>query len=70
MRVKESLYNRGNFLNENGKCTQFWVDVWLGETSFAHQYQSLHNIVERKSLRYKCFSSSSTEHRFHKSFKW
>lgn len=28
----------------------FWGDVWLGDTSLAHQYPSLYNIVNRKNV--------------------
>lgn len=30
--------------------TRFWEDTWLGDTPLAHQYPSLYNIVQRKSV--------------------
>jgi hypothetical protein len=48
--VKDNFFNRGNFKVENGECTMFWKDTWLGDKPLAQQYPSLHNTVHRKQV--------------------
>jgi hypothetical protein len=50
MKVKEEFFARGSFKVGDGLSTRFWEDVWLGETSLAHQYPSLYNIVQRRNV--------------------
>jgi hypothetical protein len=50
MRVKDIFFSRGKFKVGNGSDTRYWEDVWLGETTLAHQYPSLYNIVQCKNV--------------------
>ena len=51
MRVKDLFFSKGFFKIGNGESIRFWEDVWLGETTLAHQYPSLYNIVRTKHVR-------------------
>jgi hypothetical protein len=50
MEVKHEFFSRGCFKVGNGETTRFWEDTWLGNTSLAHQYPSLYNIVHHKNV--------------------
>jgi hypothetical protein len=50
MKVKEDSLNKGSFTIGNSDDTRFWEDTWLGNKSFAEQYPSLYNIVQRKQV--------------------
>jgi hypothetical protein len=50
MKVKEDSLNKGSFTIGNSDDSRFWEDTWLGNKSFAEQYHSLYNIVQRKQV--------------------
>jgi hypothetical protein len=50
MRVKDDFFERGFFEIGNRSTVRFLKDVWLGDTSLAHKYPSLYNIVQRKNV--------------------
>jgi hypothetical protein len=48
--MKEEFFARGHFQLGDGNSIRFWEDIWLGDTSLAHQYPSLYNIVQYKNV--------------------
>jgi hypothetical protein len=50
MRVKELFFTNGFYKIGDGESVRFWEDIWLVQSSLAHQYLSLYNIVQRKNV--------------------
>jgi hypothetical protein len=48
--VKDEFFAKGHFQLGDGTGIRFWEDVWLGDTSLAHQYPSLYHIAQYKNV--------------------
>jgi hypothetical protein len=49
-RVKSEFFFKGFFEVGDGLTLRFWEDIWLGDTSLAHQYPFSYNIVQLKNV--------------------
>jgi hypothetical protein len=50
MGVKDEFFQHDSLIIGDGLGTQFWKDVWLGNTSLANKYPTLYNIVRTKKV--------------------